>query len=76
MFCEIDPGNINYSVHSGYGGLNCYYGPCAGLITVKGMVVAKVADEDVVSLKRLGAAVWNAYYITHTPIKMVLRRVG
>lgn len=44
MFCEIEPGSINYSVHGGYGGLSCYYGPCTEPITVKGAVVAKVAD--------------------------------
>jgi hypothetical protein len=75
MFCEIDPGNINYSVHGGYGGLSCYYGPCTEPITVKGAVVAKVANEDIASLKRAVEAVWNAYYITHRPITMVVRRM-
>jgi len=75
MFCEIKPGSINYSVHGGYGGLSCYYGPCTEPITVKGAVVAKVADEDIATLRRAGEAVWNAYYMTHEPITMVVRRV-
>ena len=74
MFCEISPGSINYSVVGGYGGLSCYYGPCSEPITVKGAVVAKVAQEDMLNLVKAGRAVWDAYYTKHEPIIMFARR--
>ena len=74
MFCEIPPGSINYSVHGGYGGLSCYYGPCTEPITVSGAVVAKVQPEDMPKLIKAGETVWNHYYILHTPITMTARR--
>jgi len=74
MFCEIAPGSINYSVHGGYGGLSCYYGPCTEPITVNGAVVAKVPDEQMPDLRKAGQAVWNSYYMTHEPITMTARR--
>jgi hypothetical protein len=74
MFCEITPGSINYSVHGGYGGLSCYYGPCTEPITVSGAVVAKVPDEQLPLLRKAGETVWNHYYRLHTPITMTARR--
>ena len=74
MFCEIPPGSINYSVHGGYGGLSCYYGPCTEPITVSGAVVAQVPQEELPLLRKAGEAVWKHYYIEHTPITMTARR--
>lgn len=74
MFSEIEPGSINYSVHGGYGGLSCYYGPCTEPITVSGAVVGKVSDEQMPELIKAGKAVWNAYYMLHEPILMYARR--
>ncbi len=74
MFCEIEPGSINYSVHGGYGGLSCYYGPCTEPVTVNGAVVGRVPDEELPLLVRAGRAVWDHYYMKHTPIIMVARR--
>ncbi|MCW4051099.1 MAG: hypothetical protein NWE89_15350 [Candidatus Bathyarchaeota archaeon] len=74
MFCEIAPGSINYSVHGGYGGLSCYYGPCTEPITVSGAVVGKVVEEDIPLLRKAGKAVWNHYYMIHEPILMTARR--
>jgi hypothetical protein len=74
MFCEIPPGSINYSVHGGYGGLSCYYGPCTEPITVSGAIVAKVPEEQLPLLRKAGEEVWSHYYIKHTPITMTARR--
>jgi len=74
MFCDIEPGSINYSVHGGYGGLSCYYGPCTEPITVNGAVVAKVPDDELPKLRKAGQAVWDHYYMRHTPITMTARR--
>jgi hypothetical protein len=74
MFCEIPPGSINYSVHGGYGGLSCYYGPCTEPITVSGAVVAKVSEDQMRNLIKAGKAVWSHYYLKHTPITMIVRR--
>ena len=74
MFCEIPPGSINYSVHGGYGGLSCYYGPCTEPITVSGAIVAKVPEEQHPALRKAGETVWNHYYRLHTPITMTARR--
>jgi hypothetical protein len=74
MFCEIPPGSINYSVHGGYGGLSCYYGPCTEPITVSGAVVAKVSEDQMPLLRKAGEAVWDHYYMKHTPIIMNARR--
>ena len=70
MFSEIKPGSINYSVHGGYGGLSCYYGPCTEPITVSGAVVGKVSEGEMPELIKAGMAVWNAYYMLHEPILM------
>ena len=75
MFCEITPGSINYSVHGGYGGLSCYYGPCTEPITVSGAIVAKVNEEEIPQLRKAGEAVWSHYYLKHTPITMIARRL-
>lgn len=74
MFSEIQPGSINYSVHGGYGGLSCYYGPCTEPITVSGAVVGKVSEGEMPELIKAGVAVWNAYYMLHEPILMYTRR--
>lgn len=74
MFCEIPPGSINYSVHGGYGGISCYYGPCTEPILVSGAVVAKVSQNQIPELRKSGEAVWNHYFMTHTPITMIARR--
>ncbi|MFH2112708.1 MAG: hypothetical protein ABIJ47_15780 [Candidatus Bathyarchaeota archaeon] len=74
MFCDIEPGSINYSVHGGYGGLSCYYGPCTEPITVNGAVVARVPDDELPQLRKAGQAVWDHYYMRHTPITMTARR--
>jgi hypothetical protein len=74
MFCEIPPGSINYSIHGGYGGLSCYYGPCTEPITVNGAVVAKVDEDEMPMLRKAGEAVWSHYYMKHTPITMIARR--
>jgi len=74
MFCEIPPGSINYSVHGGYGGLSCYYGPCTEPITVSGAVVAKVSQDQMPLLRKAGETVWDHYYMKHTPILMTARR--
>jgi hypothetical protein len=74
MFCDIPPGSINYSVHGGYGGLSCYYGPCTEPITVSGAVIAKVNPDELPLLKRAGREVWNHYYKKHTPITMTVKR--
>lgn len=74
MYCEIPPGSINYSVHGGYGGLSCYYGPCTEPITVSGAVVAKVSEAEMPKLRRAGETVWDHYYMKHTPITMIARR--
>jgi hypothetical protein len=75
MFCEIPLGSINYSVHGGYGGLSCYYGPCTEPITVSGAVVGRVSPNQLRLLRKAGVAVWNHYYLKHTPITMIARRV-
>lgn len=75
MFCEIPPGSINYSVHGGYGGLSCYYGPCTEPITVSGAVVGKVSSDKLQLLRKAGLEVWNHYYLKHTPITMIARRI-
>jgi hypothetical protein len=74
MFCEISPGSVNYSVHGGYGGLSCYYGPCTEPLTVRGAVVGKVNPDELPLLKRASREVWNHYYNKHTPITMIARR--
>lgn len=74
LFCEIPPGSINYSVVGGYGGLSCYYGPCSEPIMVKGAIIAKVSEKNIPTLVKAGKAVWNAYYMTHKPILMFVRR--
>ena len=74
MFCEIPLGSINYSVHGGYGGLSCYYGPCTEPITVSGAVVAKVSQDQIPLLRKAGETVWDHYYMKHTPILMTARR--
>lgn len=74
MYCEIPPGSINYSVHGGYGGLSCYYGPCTEPITVSGAVVAKVSEAEMPKLMRAGETVWDHYYMKHTKITMIARR--
>ena len=75
MFCDIPPGSINYAVYGGYGGLSCYYGPCTEPITVRGAVVGKVPEDQMLELVKAGKAVWNAYYMTHNPITMNVGRV-
>jgi len=74
MFSQIKPGSINYSVHGGYGGLSCYYGPCTEPIMVSGAVVGKVSEAQMPVLIKAGKAVWNAYYMLHEPILMYARR--
>jgi hypothetical protein len=74
MFCEIEPGSVNYSVHGGYGGLSCYYGPCTEPVTVNGAVVARVPDDELPQLRRAGEAVWDHYYMRHKPITMTVGR--
>ncbi|MHA2394858.1 MAG: hypothetical protein ACXAEX_23255 [Promethearchaeota archaeon] len=75
MFCDIPLGSINYSVHGGYGGLSCYYGPCTEPIIVSGAVVGKVSSDQLHLLRKAGLEVWNHYYLKHTPITMIARRI-
>ena len=44
-------------------------------MTVNGAVVGRVPDEELPALVRAGRAVWDHYYMRHTPIIMVARRM-
>ena len=74
MYCEIPAGSINYSVHRGHSIISCYYGPCTEPIMANGAVVAKVDEANIPMLRKAGEAVWNHYYMKHTPITMIARR--
>jgi len=75
LLTRLDPGMVTYSGYGGYGGIFVAYGPhITEPLPAAGSVVAKVDEEDLEDLMKAGMAVWNAQYMTHRLMIMIVRR--
>jgi hypothetical protein len=74
LLSKVAPGSITYGIFGGYGGISIFYGPCTEPLPTRGPVVAKVDQKNMDVLVRAGKYVWNAQYLTHTPVIMFARR--
>lgn len=74
LLTRINPGSVVYAIFGGYGGISLFYGPCTEPLPARGSIVAKVHGEDMDNLVKAGKAVWNAQYMTHRPMTMIVSR--
>jgi hypothetical protein len=74
LLSQVQPGSVVYSIFGGYGGISLFYGPCTEPLPARGSVVGRVEEKSMNNLMKAGKAVWEAQYLTHTPILMIVRR--
>jgi hypothetical protein len=74
MLSKIPPGGISYNVAGGYGGIGIVYGPVTEPLYASGAMVAMVEQTDLDNFVKAGKYVWNAQFMTHTPVIMIVRR--
>jgi len=74
LFTKIEPGMVIYSIVGGYGGISVCYGPCTEPLPARSSVTAEVDEKDMSNLVKAGRAVWNAQYVTHRPMVLIVRR--
>jgi len=71
LLSELLVGTITMSTID-YKNLTIYYGEVTEPLPAS--PVARIRDEDIESLKRVGKAVWQANYYTHFPMKVIVKR--
>jgi len=71
MLSKFKPGMLAYR---GNKEIFVVYGPTTEALEAGGPPVAKVDQEDLDKFKKVGEAIWNAQYITHTLVTMITRR--
>jgi hypothetical protein len=74
LLSRLEPGNVVYSIAGGMGEIVFCYGPCTEPLPARGGVVARAIGKDLNELVKVGKAVWNAQYITHSLITVIARR--
>ncbi|MFX1534782.1 MAG: hypothetical protein ACFFDI_11215 [Promethearchaeota archaeon] len=71
LFTQIEPGMI---VYSGANHIWFNYGYLTEALPIHGSVVAKVDEEDYDDYVKACNVCWNAQYITHNPVIIMVRR--
>ena len=72
---EMKPGMVTFSGYGSYGGVFVAYGNhITEPLMAAGSVVAMVDKGHINEVMRAGAAVWNAQFVTHKLMTMIIRR--
>jgi hypothetical protein len=71
MLSQLEPGSVLYK---GGSDLSVAYGPdITEPLAAPGPVIAKVDEEDLQDLWRVGRSVWNAQYMTHRLVTLTVK---
>ena len=73
LITELPVGTLTFSTVD-YKSITCFYGKVTEPLPVS--PVARIREEDLEDLKRVGEAAWNANYFTHLPLRVIVRRKG
>jgi hypothetical protein len=72
LLCQLDPGMV---VYGGGHGIKVAYGPhITEPLAAPGPVVAKVDKECLADFMKGGLSIWNAQYMTHSLVTIIVRR--
>lgn len=73
LITELPVGTLTFSTVD-YKSITCFYGKVSEPLPVS--PVARIREEDLEDLRRVGEAAWNANYFTHLPLRVIVRRKG